>query len=251
MNEQERIISDIIAQGGTNPVAVPGFDKYFFTDEGMLFVCRPRGTFRLSLAHDVWYRMHDGGKVYNVSQYMLRYCIQHGISPVKLKECRLSVVKGDDGMVELVDVTEAVRRATAEYHHGKLSDIESSIEKNIRWNTALLTFYKGDTNALVEIRTMMEEHRGFLERYVHKTLKCDSDRADFIIEEVMSQVTDRIINRTGIVNTLLPYMEAVARGVNKSISKFKGRVYCDNNIYHVKGDLSKADRSTKIGRRYW
>jgi hypothetical protein len=113
---------------------------------------------------------------------------------------------------------------------------------NLQWNTHLFSFYAGLSSHIADIKRMLEECREHLEKYIRGTLGiADSNRVKFICDEVIGETFDRIVNKTALVNNPITYMEKLSRGINYRIRKVSGTVLCDNNIYHVRGNLTRTN----------
>lgn len=234
----EEVVEAIVQMGGSNPIQVPGFSDYYITDDNELFSARSWNPVRIKIHRDRWYRLTDGEHEISVTPKKLRWCVENGVSPALLSRCKMSVVSGQSGL-ELIDRKDAVRRTVSGNREHEISEIVPFIEDTIKWNTILLAYYKGDTQALMTLKQMIEAKRTYLEYYVKHTLKVDShERVAYIAEAAIEEITNRIVQRTGVISIPHLYLKQVAVGINSSIKKIRGRVLFDNDAYHIITDPS-------------
>ena len=244
-------LEDIATMGGTNPRQVPGFEHYYLCDDGKLFSVKGRLAVIIKPQRGRYLRMSESGNEISVTLERLEYCIANNICPTLLSRCKLSVVRGEAGL-QLMDCTDYVKQATRRSHERKWNNIEVFLRENMEWSGHLLAYYSGDTKRLADISKMLEKRREHLQAYIKDTIRVsDNDRIAFISEEVISEMLHRIVNQTALINSPLVYLESLARGINQRIRSVRGKVFCDNNVFHVKGDLSKVDRAKRCCRSHY
>lgn len=236
---------DIKLMGGENPRQVPGFPHYYLCDGGELFSVKGRIAVRIKPQRGRYLRMSEGENDISVTSERLEYCVENNICPTLLSRCKLAVAREDSGLM-LMDVTDYVISRKKEEHKKKCNNIEMLLSENIKWSTHLLAYYRGEDESLTHIKKMINERQKKLEAYIRNTLQVhDNNRVAYITEECMSEMLQRIVNRTALVVSPLIYMESMARSINQRIRKVHGKVFCDNNVFHVKGDMSQIDMSRR------
>ena len=234
-------VKSIVEMGGTNPHPIPGFPMYYLTDEGDVWSVKHRIAIKLRRNKGKYFVLTENHNGVSCTLERLQYSIAHNVSPLAFSLSKLSVVRKNDGELKLVDCTEYCKDCQRKQVQLKWSNVKHYLEENVEWSRYLIAYYDGDNKKLIEVKQMLEQRRDRLADYLRYKLRVsDALRIRFVTDEVISEMMVRIVNKTALVISPMLYMEALARGINQRIRNVRGRVFCDNNILHVKGDLSKV-----------
>lgn len=208
-----------------NPKQVPGFPTYFLNDDNKLFRCKNGRVRELKMCKAGTYCIYTDGKPMNCGVNKLRYCVDQDISPTMLSLCRLSVERGEDGL-SLVDITEriqkSIRRNKNDFYTKYAQDYLQMTEE---WCHNVLQVHKGDTDAIINLRKIIERMRPELERYIRTSLRQTGEaKVKFLIEETESETLGRAISRTAAVCNPWQYMRNLARNLHWQICRHHGRI---------------------------
>lgn len=237
------VVKDIKSMCEGNMRSVPGFSHYFLSDDGEVFSVKGRNAVRIKPAHGRYFRLCEDGNMISVTLEKLEYCIERNISPALLSRSKLSVARGCAGL-KLMDVTGLILERKRAKRDDMAKNIEKFYSENAKWNSLLLLYYQGDKEMIVEIEKMINGQKKNLEAYIKNTLRATGrERVAFIVEECMEEIAQRIKDRSAVIFSPLVYMEKTARRINERIRIHQGVVFCENNVFHVKGCMQNDDGS--------
>lgn len=236
MTPQQKIIS----KGDTNPVPIPGFPNAWLTDEGHVWSLGNGRLRKRKPQRGRYYALNEGDDCVTCTVDKLRYCIEHGMSPLTLSRCKLAVRKGQSGL-ELVDMTQYVHdQMTRNRERNYDQHAEEYMEVAEQWCHNVLLFWRGHKEAAVEMRKTLDRLRPYLVDYAHHTMKIsDEHKTQFIIDEVMSETMLRTLERKAVIHSPYGYMLRLIRAAARIIREVNGKTCLEHGSVRIVGGWRK------------
>ena len=234
MSNPEWVRQEIIRRGGTNPKQVPDFPFHFLTDEGDLWCCKQQRLRILKRGRGIYYVLNRNDGAISCTEEKLRYCIDNNISPLALSRAKLSI---DQGTSELIDCTEYALKRLAECRGRFVSEhAEEFMERTEKWCHSVLLFWRGQKDAAIEIRNILESLRPFLVYYVRNSLKQTGEyKAQFIVDEVISETLQRTLEGKKPISSPYPYMQRMCRKLHSYIKSIGGKAQLEDGNVRIIG----------------
>lgn len=236
--DPEWVKQEIVRCGGTNPKQVPDFPFAFLTDENDLWSCKQNRLRILKLNKGLYYVLSRSHDSISCTLEKLRYCVEHGVSPLALSSARLSVAKGT---TELIDCTDYCQQRLREQRKERISThAEEYMETSEKWCHNVLQFYRGNEKAAIELQKILDSLRPFLTDYIRDVLRLREDnKVSFIVDEVMSETLLRTLERQSIIYSPYAYMQRLCRKFRDIIKDVGGKARLEEGSVRIIGGWKK------------
>jgi hypothetical protein len=236
MTDPKWIRREIMKRGGTNPRQVPDFPFAFLTDENDLWSCKQNRLRILKRNKGIYYILTRNHANVSCTLDKLRFCIENNVSPLVLSKCKLSVDNG-----QLMDCTDYCQKQLRDRRNERISShAEEYIETAERWCHYVLAFYRGDEEAVVELRKVLDRLRPLLTDYVHDVLRQhDENKVRYIVDEVMSETLLRTLERKAVIYSPYNYMQRLCRKFHDIIKDVGGKARLEEGNIRIIGGRNK------------
>jgi hypothetical protein len=225
---------------GGDPKQVPGFPNYIQTEDDRLFKYKNGRVIEMRIGKNRAYYLSDQGRAIGCNVDKLRFCVDKGISPTTISHCKLSVERGEDGMM-LMDITDRIQKSIRRNKDEFLTKhSEEYLQMTEEWCHNVLEVHRGNMEAIIHLRRIIERMRPELERYIRTTLRQTGvNKLKFMVEEVESETLHRAIERTAAVCAPWNYMRHLCRNLHYRLMNNRGKVIKIGNNFRVIGGTEK------------